>query len=152
MLAHRALTDLNFNEKKLGAGLLSRIVRVDEKLAGRKNMIGLVSEGRNQSYWSHLSSDMSSHGHDNQLDQYSVTEERAFPRGTNLEQEKVKKKFMKKNKRKNKELHSPKDNTVKKKRKKVWKNKEEYFLEEREQRKESNSRRKFFFKKKKKQS
>ena len=148
MLAHRALTDIDFKDKKLAVGLLSRIVRVDEKLARRKKMITIVSGEGN---WSHAPSELSWHGHGHRLDQYSFTEERAFPRGTNSEQEKIKKKLKKKDKRKMKGiLHSPSKAKVQKKRKKLWKNKEDYCLEEREQRKESSSRRKLFFKKRRK--
>lgn len=84
MLAHRLLTNCDNGESRIQAGLLARIVRVDEKLSARKNLVPSPPERKDFSSFSQVSY-WHEHGHmymqESQKKLHAVAVEENFPRG-----------------------------------------------------------------------
>lgn len=140
MLAHRLLTNCDNGESRIHAGLLARIVRVDEKLSARKNLVPSPRERKDFSSFSQVSF-WHEHGHmymqESQKKLRAVAVEENFPRGGADSEEKRPKNGKRKRNRAKKTLqeeeefssreerahkknrHSKHQNTAKRKHKKV---------------------------------
>lgn len=80
VLAHRLLTNVDSDEPQTQAGFLARIVRVDEKLAGRKPMMRLLQLHHAGDSWG-SDDEQRSHLQERQKHWQPPQEDHEFPRG-----------------------------------------------------------------------